>query len=197
MDPEVPFARRIGDAFYPAPRLRLRAGDRVRWFKNGNRLLAFWVELDPDGPTYERESAWTEWVRRVGARELARRMSGRVAGNEVRELAVTQRSPTGRAIEMKVQTDLAEATFRRFDVRQAVEMPEMLFSVTKVDGPGEEKDFVFLGRGWGHGVGLCQNGAFGMALAGQTYDQILRHYYTGIDIVGASTVTAAPSPSTR
>ena len=197
VDPEVPFARRIGDAFFPAPRLRLRAGDRVRWFKDGGRLLAFWVELDPDGPTYERESAWTEWVRRVGARELARRMSGRVAGNEVRELAVTQRSPTGRAIEMRVQTDLAEATFRRFDVRQAVEMPEMLFSVTRVDGAGEEKDFVFLGRGWGHGVGMCQNGAFGMALAGQTYEQILRHYYTGIDIVSASTVTASAAPSTR
>ncbi|MET0619385.1 MAG: SpoIID/LytB domain-containing protein [Thermoanaerobaculia bacterium] len=197
VDPEVPFARRIGEAFFPAPRLRLRPGDRVRWFKNGGRLLAFWVELDPDGPTYERESAWTEWVRRVGARELARRMSGRVAGNEVREIAVTQRSATGRAIEMRVQTDLAEATFRRFDVRQAVEMPEMLFSVTRVDGPGEEKDFVFLGRGWGHGVGMCQNGAFGMALAGQTYEQILRHYYTGIDIVVASTVSAAPVPSTR
>ena len=45
---------------------------------------------------------------------------------------------------------------------------------------------MFLGRGWGHGVGLCQNGAFGMALAGAPYDEILRHYYTGIEIVRAS-----------
>ena len=196
VDPEVPLARRIGDLFHPAGRLRLRPGDRVRWFKDGERLLAFWVELDPDGPTYERESAWTEWVRRVPARELARRMAGRVAGNEVREIAITRRSPTGRAIEMRVKTDLAEATFRKFELRQAVEMPEMLFSVTRVDGPGEEKAFVFLGRGWGHGVGMCQNGSYGMALAGRTYDQILRHYYQGIDIVSAGTVSAAP-PSTR
>jgi stage II sporulation protein D len=196
VDPEVPLARRIGEAFRPARALRLRPGDRLRWFKNGGRLLALWVELDPDGPTYERESAWTEWVRRVPARELARRMNGRVAGNEVREITVTRRSPSGRAIEMRVRTDLAEATFRRFDVRQAVEMPEMLFSVTRVDGPGDEKEFVFLGRGWGHGVGLCQNGAFGMALAGETYDAILRHYYTGIDIVPASTVSVG-APSTR
>ena len=196
VDPEVPFARRIGDAFYPTAVLRLRAGDRVRWFKDNGRLLAFWVELDPDGPTYERESAWTEWVRRVPARELARRMAGRVAGNEVREITVTKRSPTGRAIEMRVKTDLAEATFRKFELRQAVEMPEMLFSVTRVNGPGEEKAFVFLGRGWGHGVGLCQNGSYGMALAGQTYDQILRHYYTGIDIVPSGTVSA-DAPSTR
>jgi len=55
---------------------------------------------------------------------------------------------------------------------------------------------VFLGRGWGHGVGMCQNGAFGMALAGAPYDQILRRYYTGIDIVPSSTVQAGP-PSTR
>jgi peptidoglycan hydrolase-like amidase len=36
-----------------------------------------------------------------------------------------------------------------------------------------------------------------MALAGETYDRILRHYYTGIDIVPASTVTAPSAPSTR
>ncbi len=114
----------------------------------------------------------------------------------MREITVTRRSPTGRAIELRVKTDLAEAVFQRFDLRQAVEMPEMLFTVSKVDGPGGA-DFVFLGRGWGHGVGMCQNGAFGMALAGETYDRILRHYYTGIDIVPASTVQAAPAPSTR
>jgi stage II sporulation protein D len=197
VDPEVPMARRIGDLYYPASTLRLRPGDRLRWLKNGARLLALWVEMDPDGPTYERESAWTEWVRRVPARELARRMSGRVAGTEVREIEITKRSPTGRAIEMHVKTDLAEATFKRFDLRQAVEMPEMLFSVSKVEGPGSEAEFVFLGRGWGHGVGMCQNGSYGMALAGETYDAILRHYYTGIEIRPATEVTGSTAPSTR
>jgi stage II sporulation protein D len=197
VDPDVPLARRVGDLYYPTSTLTLRPGDRLRWLKNGGRLLALWVELDPDGPTYERESAWTEWVRRVSARELARRMAGRVAGTEVREITVVKRSPAGRVIEMRVKTDLAEATFKRFDLRQAVEMPEMLFGVSKVEGPDGSPEFVFLGRGWGHGVGLCQNGAFGMALAGRTYDAILRHYYTGIEIVQASSVAAPAAPSTR
>ncbi len=197
VDPEVPLARRVADRFLPAGTLTLRSGDRLRWWKDGSgRLLGLWVETDADGPSYERDSAWTEWVRRVPAKELARRMSGRVAGNEVREVVVTKRSPSGRAIEMRVKTDLAEATFKRFDLRQAVEMPEMLFTVSRVGGPDGEAEFVFLGRGWGHGVGLCQNGAFGMALAGEPYDRILRHYYTGIDIVAAGSVTASP-PSTR
>jgi len=40
----------------------------------------------------------------------------------------------------------------------------------------------FLGRGSGHGVGLSQWGARGMAGAGRTYQEILRYYYTGIDV---------------
>lgn len=197
VDPEIPLARRIGSLYYPSSSLTLRPGDRLRWWKTGNQVLGLWVEMESDGPAFDRDSAWTEWVRRVPAKELARRMAGRIAGSEVRDITVTRRSPSGRAIEMHVVTDAADATFKRFDLRQAVEMPEMLFTVSRVEGPDGSAEFVFLGRGWGHGVGLCQNGAFGMALAGKTYDAILRHYYTGIEIVPASSITAASSPSTR
>ena len=50
------------------------------------------------------------------------------------------------------------------------------------DEKGEVARFVFTGKGWGHGVGLCQVGAFGMAQAGSSYEQILKHYYTGISL---------------
>lgn len=43
---------------------------------------------------------------------------------------------------------------------------------------GKVKSFIFYGGGWGHGVGLCQTGSGGRADAGQTYEQILHHYYT-------------------
>ncbi len=44
---------------------------------------------------------------------------------------------------------------------------------------GNKDTFTFSGEGWGHGVGLSQYGAKGMAVAGFTYDEILTHYYTG------------------
>ncbi len=47
--------------------------------------------------------------------------------------------------------------------------------------PGEAL-FVVSGKGYGHGVGMSQYGAYGMANAGRTYDEILRHYYTGIEL---------------
>ena len=39
------------------------------------------------------------------------------------------------------------------------------------------------GKGWGHGVGLCQIGALGMALKGKSYNDILNHYYPGTKIM--------------
>ena len=45
-----------------------------------------------------------------------------------------------------------------------------------------EAVFVVSGRGWGHGVGMSQYGAYGQALAGRTYEQILAHYYTGTEL---------------
>jgi stage II sporulation protein D len=188
VDPELPLARRAGDRYFPAAALTLRAGDRLRWWKRGGRVLGLWVEMDQAGPTFERESAWTEWVRRVSGKELARRMAQRVAGTEVRDLVITRRSPAGRVIEMDVVTDAARLTLKRFEVRQALELPELLFTLEKVRGPQGEREYLFLGRGWGHGVGLCQNGAYGMALGGAAYDDILRHYYIGIDIVAATTL---------
>ncbi len=44
---------------------------------------------------------------------------------------------------------------------------------------GETTGFIFTGYGYGHGIGMSQNGAKGMANAGFTYEQILTHYFTG------------------
>ena len=49
--------------------------------------------------------------------------------------------------------------------------------------------FLVSGRGWGHGVGLSQWGAYGFAREGATYDQILAHYYKG--------TTLGPAPLSR
>lgn len=52
----------------------------------------------------------------------------------------------------------------------------------KATSSGPVTGFVFKGRGNGHLVGLSQNGANGMAAAGFTYDEILKHYYKGIEL---------------
>ena len=44
---------------------------------------------------------------------------------------------------------------------------------------GDSNTYTFSGEGWGHGVGMSQYGAKGMADAGFSFDEILTHYYTG------------------
>jgi len=51
--------------------------------------------------------------------------------------------------------------------------------------------FLFSGHGWGHGVGMSQYGAYGYALHGATFQQILAHYYPG------TTLGRAPSTQFR
>ena len=46
----------------------------------------------------------------------------------------------------------------------------------------EDNKVIIKNKGYGHGVGMSQYGAQGMATNGYTYDQILKHYYTGIEL---------------
>lgn len=48
---------------------------------------------------------------------------------------------------------------------------------------GQKTAFLITGGGYGHGVGMSQNGARTMALEGKTYKEILEHYYPGIDLI--------------
>ncbi|HHW49528.1 MAG TPA: SpoIID/LytB domain-containing protein [Clostridiaceae bacterium] len=52
----------------------------------------------------------------------------------------------------------------------------------KITVPSIPTKYVFVGRGWGHAVGMSQEGAKGMALAGFKYDSILQHYFPGTKV---------------
>lgn len=53
----------------------------------------------------------------------------------------------------------------------------------------EKSGFKFIVRGYGHGVGMSQNGADYMARQGSTWQEITKHYYSGIEIVTAKEYT--------
>lgn len=61
------------------------------------------------------------------------------------------------------------------------------------NGDGSLASLVARGGGWGHGIGLCQRGARGMAARGYRYDQILTHYYTGITLSGGPPPAPVPT----
>ena len=98
----------------------------------------------------------------------------------LRGLYVVRRGVSGRVVELKVVGSSGETVIRGFDVRRLLDLRESLLVIEpQQDAEGRLEAVVFAGKGWGHGVGLCQVGAYGMALRGAKYREILSHYYRG------------------
>ena len=150
---------------------RVRAADEV---------LALVVVRSGGDAEADRRSAWREWAREWSWSQLERMLGM----SDLGRLEVTARSPSGRVVGLLATgRSGARKEWKGFEVRQALELPETLFGMHLRTTPDGERMVRFLGRGWGHGVGLCQNGAYGLARAGQGFEQILGHYYTGIQFV--------------
>jgi SpoIID/LytB domain protein len=67
-------------------------------------------------------------------------------------------------------------------VRWTLDLPETLFTAQRLQPEEGPAGWLFRGKGWGHGVGMCQLGAFGMAQRRHDYRAILEHYYPGTEI---------------
>ncbi len=103
----------------------------------------------------------------------------------VTAIKVLSRGRSGRANLVEVRGALGRGKLRgELTIRRAFgNLRSSMFIVETVRGAsGAVTSFRFTGGGWGHGVGMCQTGAIGMAKAGRRFAQILRHYYSLVDI---------------
>ncbi|HQP96450.1 MAG TPA: stage II sporulation protein SpoIID, partial [Myxococcota bacterium] len=110
-----------------------------------------------------------------GVKKITGTDIGRFKGFEV-----MGRGVSGRMTRLKViGTQAAVEIAPELRIRQALgSLKSSTFVWDRGDG-----SVTFIGAGFGHGVGMCQNGAIGMADAGRTYQQILAHYYSGSEVV--------------
>jgi SpoIID/LytB domain protein len=95
-------------------------------------------------------------------------------------ISVTRRGVSGRALELLVQgTKKAVTLHGELVIRKAFgSLKSSLFVVDAIAGENElPAAFRFIGGGFGHGVGMCQDGAIGMARKKHRYREILNHYY--------------------
>ncbi len=183
------------DAFTSVESLEAYAGDKVRVFSRDGRLAGLAKPFAAAAGTYERDSAWIHWTRRFTGAELAAKLKERDASRTasvVRKVEVTGRGASGRAKSVRISTDAGTVVLTGLEIRFALGLPESLFTVVPGRLEGGEPVFTFYGRGWGHGVGLCQNGAFGMALAGKGYREILAWYYRGAQVGSPERLSIPP-----
>ncbi|MEK6646696.1 MAG: SpoIID/LytB domain-containing protein [Candidatus Firestonebacteria bacterium] len=95
----------------------------------------------------------------------------------IEEIKIKSTSDSGRSKEIEIIHSKGKTILNSNKFRLAVgpsTIKSTYFTLKERLG-----SFIFKGRGWGHGVGMCQDGAVGMSKEGYDYKEILLHYYTG------------------
>ncbi|HEX4951900.1 MAG TPA: SpoIID/LytB domain-containing protein [Thermoanaerobaculia bacterium] len=161
-----------------AGELRLAAGDRLVALRSGAQLLALLQEQEAAAFPRDRAASLRLWTRTKTEGELAARVSDRFPGFPFRGFEVLERGVSGRVGKLRLLGFGGKSeVVTGLEVRFLLDLPETLFTVERDKGGRGRHSWVFKGQGWGHGVGLCQTGAFSMAGRGASYRDILAHYY--------------------
>jgi stage II sporulation protein D len=141
------------------------------------------VEGVDAGNVLDRESPFHSWQVRQTREELEKRIREYYPIGGLIDLDVTSRGKSRRVIGLSIIGTESQVVVRGLKVRWVLGLRDTLFAVDREFGSGGDvTHFVFSGRGWGHGVGLCQVGAYRMAQAGASYRDILKKYYRDIRV---------------
>ncbi len=125
----------------------------------------FW---DTEAPKYESKVIFT-------ANELKELLN--VSSKELAAIQITSRSASGRVTGLSC----GEKIFTGSKIRELLGLNSTNFAwLAAVNG--SEEEYIFTVQGYGHGIGLCQNGANGMAKEGKSAAEILLYYYQGAEI---------------
>ena len=110
----------------------------------------------------------------------------------INSLVPLKRGKSGRITELEIVGETDDSSSDSILIESEYEIRRVLhheflyssaFTVeTNSDDKNGENRVTLRGAGWGHGVGLCQIGALGMALDGRKTDEILFHYYHSSEI---------------
>ncbi len=109
----------------------------------------------------------------------------------IRDVKVVERTPGGRVSLLVVYTDMDTYKFYKDRIRWVIgrtSNPDLILPSDRFDviidrdQLGKIRTITFKGSGYGHGVGMCQCGAIGLSRDGWTFNQILQHYYTGVEV---------------
>lgn len=183
--PDAYLFRQIGEGVFPVGTVAVVGGEPVVFHVNAGGEIDY-LEVRPalNGASAERFSPFTNWSTELSLGQVQARLARAARGiGPITDLRVAARGTSRRAIDLEVIGAQGIGHVRGGRIRSALGLREQLFVIDrKYDSDGRVTSFVFTGRGWGHGVGMCQVGAYGLARQGLSHAQILKTYYSGIEL---------------
>ena len=134
------------------------------WDKAVPYLLGVPCEWDTESPRHRNREVFT-------LSAAAKRLN--ISAAELKNMRITALTGTGRVKEITA----GNKTFSGKNVRELLGLFSSAFTFS-IEGD----NIVFLSSGSGHGAGLCQYGANGMAKVGYSWEDIIHHYYTNVSL---------------
>lgn len=185
--PDVFLFRRFGSELYPIKEAALVGGEMVNYQTDAAGSVMY-LEIEPtDQPTVaENMSPFTNWTTTLSPSAVQSRLSRYVRGiGTLYDVNIKRQGYSRRAAEIEIIGSNGVKILKGGKIRSALRLREQLFVINKRYSGNQVASYTFTGRGWGHGVGMCQYGAYGLAKMGVKADAIIKHYYTGVDVTRA------------
>ncbi len=177
--------REFGESLFQMKSLALVGAEPVVFHVNSKGEVDY-LEVRPaaNGAAADRFSSVTNWTAELSLPAVQTRLGRSVRGvGAITDLRIAVRGSSRRVIDLEVIGTQGVGHIRGGRIRSALGLKEQLFVIDRIYNENDRvAAFIFTGRGWGHGVGMCQFGAYGLAKQGLTVDQILKTYYTGIEV---------------
>jgi stage II sporulation protein D len=130
----------------------------------------------------EWESPDAYWRLELSPKELGQDLaSAGFAVGKIKRIEISKRSPSGRVEQMIFHGTRQNAKISGKELRELLGFTVLRSTLFEVQ-PTKEGNFVFVGSGYGHGVGMSQWGAQSMAEDGKGYREILAHFYPGTSL---------------
>ncbi len=173
---------------------------------NGNLIIAYF-HANSGGYTEDAKNVWSaelpylkgipdrfservpggSWECFLSFEEVGRRLNKYgIDVGRIRALEPAGVSRSGRTLQLKVVSDKGTYAFKSNNFR--IKIGETKLKSTRFRIRSHGHGFWIRGSGYGHGVGMSQWGANRMAQSGYKYEDILQHYYRGVDIVELSSL---------
>lgn len=131
----------------------------------------------PDSEEAPKDDAqWTAEFTKAEVIQAANKVGRGI--KSVDSISIGEKGPSGRAVTLKIgDVSLSAPEFRK--AIGSMKMKSTLINEIKVQGDR----VVISGKGYGHGVGMSQWGAYGMAKEGKTAEEIIKHYFKDVSLV--------------
>ncbi len=134
---------------------------------------------------YSKNYSWSIFLPSKDITEFLNRQGNYVS--KIKNIRIYSKDKSGRAIKLLISTDKGNIRVEAKDLREFIGTFDIKSTfISKIEK--RSLGFKIYGRGWGHGIGLCQDGAKKMADLGFNYKKILEFYYPGSKIMNIEKV---------